>query len=98
VDLGAIGYFPADAIARSAVENNFKVIALKGLLEHQIGNPAQLQLSDTAIRVMNLMDALLKRSGEWGVVKNSPYSLLPTPYSLLPLMTDSAHQRTDSCC
>jgi phycocyanobilin lyase alpha subunit len=59
-DLGAIGYFPAaDAIARSAVENSFKVIALKGLLEHQIDNPAELQLSDTAIRIMNLMDALL---------------------------------------
>jgi len=36
-DLGAIGYLPAaDAIARCSTENSFKIIALKGLLQHQI--------------------------------------------------------------
>lgn len=58
-DLGAIGYLPAaSAIASCAAENSFKLIALKGLLEHQV----QLEsacLSDAAIQVMNLMDALL---------------------------------------
>ena len=60
-DLGAIGYLPAaDAIARCSAENSFKLFALKGLLEHQLGDdPAAVQLSDAAIRVMNLMDALL---------------------------------------
>lgn len=58
-DLGAIGYLPAaDAIAHAAAENSFKLFALKGLLEHQL-DPAALDLSDAAIRVMNLMDALL---------------------------------------
>lgn len=57
-DLGAIGYLPAaEAIAQASAENSFKLIALKGLLEHQLSlNEA---LSDDAIRVMNLMDALL---------------------------------------
>jgi len=33
----AIGYLPAaDAIARCSTENSFKIIALKGLLQHQI--------------------------------------------------------------
>lgn len=59
VDLGAIGYFSAaDAIARTSVENSFKLIALKGLLEHQL-DPAQAHLSDAAIQVMNLMDTVL---------------------------------------
>lgn len=75
LDLGAIGYLPAaDAIARCSVENSFKLIALKGLLEHQIdevrGSPVvarrglsdsdkEPQLSDAAIQVINLMDSLL---------------------------------------
>lgn len=60
MDLGAIGYLPAaDAIARASAENSFKFIALKGLLEHQLDDSAELQLSDAAIRVMNLMDTLL---------------------------------------
>lgn len=60
LDLGAIGYSPAaDAIARASAESSFKLIALKGLLKHQIDDSAELPLSDTAIRVMNLMDALL---------------------------------------
>lgn len=60
IDLGATGYLPAcDAIAQASVENSFKLMALKGLLEHQL-NPAHPQtLSDEAIRVMNLMDAIL---------------------------------------
>lgn len=59
VDLGAIGYLSAaDAIARTSVENSFKLIALKGLLEHQL-DPDEDQMSDAAIRVMDLMDALL---------------------------------------
>ena len=58
-DLGAIGYLPAaDAIARASTENSFKLIALKGLLEHQL-NSGKLQLSAGAIQVMNLMDTLL---------------------------------------
>lgn len=58
-DLGAIGYLPAaDAIANTSAENSFKFIALKGLLENQIES-SEPQLSDAAIRVMNLMDSLL---------------------------------------
>ena len=59
-DLGAIGYLPAaEAIASSATENSFKLIALKGILEHQL-NPDEAQsLNDAAIRVMTLMDSLL---------------------------------------
>lgn len=58
-DLGAIGYGPAaEAIAASATENSFKLLALKGLLERQLQldpNP----LSERAIQVMTLMDNLL---------------------------------------
>ena len=58
LDLGAIGYLPAaDAIASASTENSFKLIALKGLLEHQLTR--SIQLSDAAIQVMNLMDTLL---------------------------------------
>lgn len=58
-DLGAIGYLPAaHAITHCAVENSFKLFALKGLLEHQI-QPEPDELSDAAILVMNLMDSLL---------------------------------------
>jgi len=57
-DLGAIGYLPAaEAIAHTAVENSFKLLALKGLLEHQ--KERAQTLSDGAVRVMNLMDSLL---------------------------------------
>lgn len=60
LDLGAIGYIPAaDAIARCSVESSFKLIALKGLLEHQIDNTEVPTLSDDAVQVMNLMDSLL---------------------------------------
>lgn len=58
-DLGAIGYLPAaGAIANTSAENSFKLLALKGLLEHQVKNEAQ-RLTDEAIRVMSLMDSLL---------------------------------------
>jgi phycocyanobilin lyase alpha subunit len=60
-DLGAIGYMPAaEAIAAAKVENSFKLLALKGLLEHQLQQESQgLFLTADAIRVMNLMDSLL---------------------------------------
>lgn len=60
-DLGAIGYLPAsEAIARCAAENSFKLIALKGLLEHHLNNFDQtVRESQDAIRVMTLMDSLL---------------------------------------
>lgn len=59
-DLGAIGYLPAaEAIAQSATENSFKLIALKGLLENQLNSTEPQPLSQGAIRVMNLMDTLL---------------------------------------
>lgn len=56
-DLGAIGYLPAaEAIARCGVESSFKLIALKGLLEHLA---PQTNLSEPAIEIMKLMDSLL---------------------------------------
>lgn len=60
-DLGAIGYLAAaDAIAQSKAENSFKLIALKGLLEHQLPDKFDdIGVSDEAISVMNLMDSLL---------------------------------------
>ncbi len=63
-DLGAIGYLPAaDAIAQAPVENSFKLLALKGLLERAaLLTPAENMLGDipaTAIRLMTLMDGLL---------------------------------------
>ncbi|MDF5713793.1 MAG: HEAT repeat domain-containing protein [Rhizonema sp. NSF051] len=59
-DLGAIGYLAAaKAIARAAVENSFKLIALKGLLENQLSMELDESLSDDAIKVINLMDSLL---------------------------------------
>jgi phycocyanobilin lyase alpha subunit len=60
-DLGAVGYLPAaEAIAQSAAENSFKLIALKGLLERQTSpDVPNSPLSDAAIRVMSLMDSLL---------------------------------------
>lgn len=66
-DLGAIGYVPAaEAIATAATENSFKLLALKGLLEHQLrldsaanSGTQHLPLSQRAVEVMALMDALL---------------------------------------
>ncbi len=60
-DLGAIGYLDAaEAIAIAQVENSFKLIALKGLLEYQLPKQSDtFGISEQAIRVMNLMDSLL---------------------------------------
>lgn len=62
-DLGAIGYIPAaEAIAQTLAENSLKLIALKGLLEHELKAVNSIEpssLSDDAIRVMTLMDDLL---------------------------------------
>ena len=59
-DLGAIGYFhAADKIAIASVENSFKLIALKGLLEHQLQDKEALTLNDNAVKLMQLMDSLL---------------------------------------
>ncbi|NEO08645.1 MULTISPECIES: HEAT repeat domain-containing protein [unclassified Moorena] len=61
-DLGAIGYLPAaDAIAQTSAENNLKLLALKGILEHHLENhPTDgCYLSETAIKIINLMDGLL---------------------------------------
>lgn len=59
-DLGAIGYLPAaEAIFDTHAENSLKLIALKGILEHQIHHSPFDRLSDGAVRVMALMDGLL---------------------------------------
>ena len=59
-DLGAIGYMKAaDTIAIAPVENSFKLIALKGLLEHQLKDQDELIVNDHAIKLMQLMDSLL---------------------------------------
>ena len=59
-DLGAIGYLPSlEAIAQTHAENSLKLIALKGLLEHQVNQTAEPALSEATIKVMTLMDSLL---------------------------------------
>ncbi|BAY26744.1 phycocyanobilin lyase alpha subunit [Calothrix sp. NIES-2100] len=59
-DLGAIGYLPAaEAIAETLAENSLKLISLKGLLEKQLQQATPPDLSPGAIKVMQLMDALL---------------------------------------
>lgn len=59
-DLGAMGYLPAaEAIAQTPAENSLKLIALKGLLEKQLGQTVPPDLSAGAIAVMKLMDELL---------------------------------------
>lgn len=62
MDLGAIGYVKAgEAIAETLAENSLKLIAMKGLLERQISEDSQkdLSLSESSIRLMSLMDSLL---------------------------------------
>lgn len=60
LDLGASGYLAgADAIAQAPVENSFKMIALKSLLEKHLQPGTINQLSPAAEHVMTLMDALL---------------------------------------
>lgn len=59
-DLGAIGYLPAaEPIAETLAENSLKLIALKGLLEYEIHHSTSPDLSRDAVKVMDLMDALL---------------------------------------
>lgn len=59
MDLGAIGYLAgADAIANTLAENSMKLIALKGVLEHQL-NDQSISLTAESQRVMKLMDGLL---------------------------------------
>jgi phycocyanobilin lyase subunit alpha len=59
-DLGAIGYFPAAApIAATLAENSLKLIALRGILETQLKQSQDEQLSAEAVQVMQLMDELL---------------------------------------
>jgi phycocyanobilin lyase subunit alpha len=63
MDLGAIGYVPSiDAIGKTLAENSIKLIALKGILEHNLVKEnfsESSALSDSTIRVMALMDSLL---------------------------------------
>jgi phycocyanobilin lyase subunit alpha len=60
LDLGASGYLPAATpIAEAAVENSFKLIALKALLERQLQEQPQVVDTPELERVMTLMDALL---------------------------------------
>ncbi|MBE7385998.1 MAG: HEAT repeat domain-containing protein [Leptolyngbya sp. SIO1E4] len=62
MDLGAIGYLPAaEAIAATLTENSLKLIALKGLLDHQLSNSPDypLDLTPRTLEVMALMDGLL---------------------------------------
>jgi phycocyanobilin lyase alpha subunit len=58
-DLGQIGYLPgAKAIALASVENSFKLIALKSLLEYNIKKPIET-VSKDAMELLHLMDNLL---------------------------------------
>ncbi|MDX2100662.1 MAG: HEAT repeat domain-containing protein [Leptolyngbyaceae cyanobacterium bins.59] len=60
MDLGASGYLPgAEAIAQAAVENSFKLIALRSLLENHLREANESTLSPASQQVMSLMDALL---------------------------------------
>ena len=65
MDLVAVGYLEgATAIADTLAENSMKLIALKGVLEHQIDTEKKssqdtLPLSADSRRVMELMDSLL---------------------------------------
>jgi phycocyanobilin lyase subunit alpha len=59
-DIGAIGYLKAaQPVAQTLAENSLKLIALKGILERQLEGMEPLTLSEDAIQVMVLMDALL---------------------------------------
>lgn len=68
MDLGAVGYVSAaDAIANTLAENSMKLIALKGLLEHQLNTETPPEspsepgpaLSGTTQSILQLMDDLL---------------------------------------
>lgn len=58
-DLGAIGYYPAAAaIAETLAENSLKLLALQGILEHDVKQSGSA-LSPSSQQVMMLMDKLL---------------------------------------
>jgi phycocyanobilin lyase alpha subunit len=58
-DLGAIGYYPAAAaIAETLAENSLKLLALQGILEHEVKQSGSA-LSPSSRQVMRLMDNLL---------------------------------------
>ncbi|WP_017294669.1 HEAT repeat domain-containing protein [Geminocystis herdmanii] len=61
MDLGAIGYVKSgEAISKAYAENSLKLIAMKGLLEHQLKLDYQKEeLSSDSIHLMDLMDKLL---------------------------------------
>lgn len=64
MDLGAVGYLAgAGAIANTLAENSMKLIALKGVLEHQVKGENEAhdirRLSADSRWVMELMDSLL---------------------------------------
>lgn len=59
MDLGAVGYVPAgQAIFDTLAENSMKLIALKGLLETELGSH-QGEVTPESIKIMDLMDGLL---------------------------------------
>ena len=58
MDLGAVGYIKAgQAIADTLAENSMKLIALKGLLEANLSDRAEI--SNESKNLMKLMDSLL---------------------------------------
>ena len=62
LDLGQTGYLPAaSAIATAAVENSFKLIALRGLVVAALKQPADcaLDLDASVLDLLTLMDGLL---------------------------------------
>jgi len=60
LDLGASGYLPAaQAIAKAAVENSFKLIALNSLLQSHLRQVETVPVSSSAQEIMALMDTLL---------------------------------------
>ncbi|MEM6611906.1 MAG: HEAT repeat domain-containing protein [Cyanobacteria bacterium P01_C01_bin.72] len=59
MDLGAVGYLKAgQAIADTLAENSMKLIALKGLLEIDLGDHGA-EISAENMKIMKLMDSLL---------------------------------------
>jgi phycocyanobilin lyase alpha subunit len=62
LDLGVIGYLPAaEPISQTLAENSIKLIALRGVLQRQVAaqSLSHEPLSEAAVWVMQLMDALL---------------------------------------
>lgn len=60
LDLGATGYFPAaKAIAEAAVENSFKLIALRGLVQAEVSRSKTQSLTPALKTLFTLLDELL---------------------------------------